>query len=303
MILVAGLTPAWQQTYRFTSLKLGEVNRAEEATACASGKVLNVGFAIQTLGGQCTVLSPCGGGSGGLLRHDCQSAKLPVEWVETTASTRVCTTILDEASGRTTELVENAGPLTPTELNDYAVEFRRWAKEASLIVISGSLTSGAPANFWADCLKEIRVPTILDLRGPELLACLASRPLIVKPNREELERTAGRPLLTDQDVREAMQSLFDQGAKWIVVTDGTRPIVALGPEGFLEVPTIRTETRNPIGCGDSLTAGLAVGIAGRKSLNAALGLGIAAAAANAETWLPARFEQARAKELADTIGS
>jgi len=41
VILVAGLTPAWQQILRFDDFRPGEVNRASEVQWCCSGKVLN----------------------------------------------------------------------------------------------------------------------------------------------------------------------------------------------------------------------------------------------------------------------
>ncbi len=46
MIVVAGLSPAWQQILSFDELRWGEVNRARSAHWCASGKVLNVGIAL-----------------------------------------------------------------------------------------------------------------------------------------------------------------------------------------------------------------------------------------------------------------
>ena len=49
MIVVAGLTPAWQSILRFTKLEMGEVNRAAEVLRCGSGKVLNVGLALAAL--------------------------------------------------------------------------------------------------------------------------------------------------------------------------------------------------------------------------------------------------------------
>ena len=51
MILVTGLTPAWQQIYLFDSFQTGEVNRAQQAWQCASGKNLNVGYALKQLSG------------------------------------------------------------------------------------------------------------------------------------------------------------------------------------------------------------------------------------------------------------
>ena len=51
MILAAGLTPAWQQIVEFDGFAVGQVNRARSVHWCASGKVLNVGIALQMYAG------------------------------------------------------------------------------------------------------------------------------------------------------------------------------------------------------------------------------------------------------------
>jgi hypothetical protein len=51
MIVVAGLTPAYQQIMVHDTLRPGEVNRARDVRWCASGKVLNVAVALARFGG------------------------------------------------------------------------------------------------------------------------------------------------------------------------------------------------------------------------------------------------------------
>ena len=117
LILSAGLTPAWQQILVFDQVRWGEVNRAREVAWCGSGKVLNAGMAVHRLGGPSLTLAPLGGSP--LVEIDREFADLgvPRRWIETRAATRVCTTILDRATGRITELVENGRPLNEDELS------------------------------------------------------------------------------------------------------------------------------------------------------------------------------------------
>ena len=61
MILVAGLTPAWQQVLRFERFTPGTVNRAAWVRWCASGKVLNAARAAHLLGGPVRALTVVGG--------------------------------------------------------------------------------------------------------------------------------------------------------------------------------------------------------------------------------------------------
>jgi 1-phosphofructokinase family hexose kinase len=287
MILAAGLTPAWQQILAFDHVQLGEVNRAQTAAWCASGKVLNVGNALNALGASAKTLCPIGGPSGDLIRSDFERLRIPVRWVPFRTNTRICTTILDESTGVTTELVENSAAVLESELEDYFAAFVEEVRSASLVVISGSLPNGAPSHFYRRMLESTKAPAVLDIRGAELEQALPLRPFVVKPNREELARTVNRSLSTEADLIEAMSEVRRRGAEWVVVSQGPSPLIALGPEGVLRIQPPTVKVRNPIGCGDCLAAGIAASLDKGLSMKQALENGVRAAAENATALLPA----------------
>ena len=129
---------------------------------------------------------------------------------------------------------------------------------------------------------------MLDIRGPELDAVLQKRPYLVKPNREELAKTVGRDLASGSDLVAAMSELRQRGAEWVVVSQGAGPLLALGPDGLIQIEIPKIDVCNPIGCGDCLAAGIAAGIDRNLSIYGSLVLGIRAAAENASVLLPAR---------------
>jgi len=289
VILAVGLTPAWQQILTFRSLALGEVNRADDVIGCASGKVLNVGCALHHLGVASHTLSPVGGHTGEQIRTDCAVLGLPATWIESRSSTRVCTTLLDRSSEQTTELVEDSAPLLNSELEAYRRAFVELIPQARMVVVSGSLPKGTPSDFFTTLLDGVTVPVMLDIRGPELLACLPRRPWLVKPNREELAATFDRPLATDDELLAAMHELRSRGAEHVVVSDGPHAVWSAGPNGVECTAPSEVEVVNPIGCGDCLTAGLAVAWSEGRPWRDTVQFGIAAAAENARHLLPARF--------------
>ena len=129
---------------------------------------------------------------------------------------------------------------------------------------------------------------MLDIRGLELDAALPMRPYVVKPNREELARTVGRDFTSEQDLVAAMSELRDRGAEWVVVSQGAGPLLAVGPDGLIQIEIPKIDVCNPIGCGDCLAAGIAAGIDRNLTMYESLKLGIRAAAENASVLLPAR---------------
>ncbi|OAI54389.1 hypothetical protein AYO47_02980 [Planctomyces sp. SCGC AG-212-M04] len=310
MILAAGLTPAWQYVLVFDRLRMGEVNRARESRWFASGKAVNVALAVRSLGAEGTLISLIGGASGAALAEDFESTGATAEWVTSSVPTRVCTTLIEAGIGQTTELVENSPAVTPQELARYTKTFAANALTADVIVLSGSLPTDTPRSFYRDLLTTASgspalksdggaARLIFDFRGPELLECLSFRPFLVKPNREELATTVGRSLDDDAALLAAMRELNRAGAKWVLVTHGGEQAWLTSAEETWQVgPPESVQLVNPIGCGDSVAAGIAVGLAEQRSVQECVSLGFGAAAANLERMECARFPDARARELA-----
>lgn len=291
MILTAGLTPAWQQVLVFDHFRTGAVNRAREAHWCASGKVLNTGVAVHLLGGSGLTLSPAGGSPLGDMDGDLEQLGVARRWIITDAATRVCTTVLDRATGSITELVENGRPLAAEELERYRQVFGQEVARADLALLMGSLPSGTPVAYYRALVEQARCPMILDFRGEGLLSVLDLKPLLVKPNREELAATLGRPPASDAELVAAMQSLNRRGAQWVLCTQDAGVVwITSERQVFRAYPVPLENLVNPIGCGDVLAAGIACAVLKGRDVLSAVPFGVAAAAANARHLLPGRFD-------------
>jgi 1-phosphofructokinase family hexose kinase len=294
VIVAAGLSPAWQQVAVLDRLEVGAVNRAMATYWCASGKVLNVAVALHHLSGErpgeALALSTLGGAAFEPIDHELAEMGLSRRWVRTVCPTRVCTTLVDRATGVATELVENAHPVSADELAVFEAAFAEAVRHAEGVVLTGSLPPGVAPEFFARLLKGVDCVVILDLRGPELLAALEARPTVVKPNRSELEQTLGRRLESDADLREATSSLMQRGARAVVVTAGAGNVwLAADGEVHRRPAPPAAEVVNPIGCGDCLAAGLAHGLAHGLDVSTALERGLQLAAENLKSLLPCDF--------------
>lgn len=306
MILTAGLSPAWQQILAFDGLVAGAVNRAQTAHWCASGKVLNTGRAVASLGGTGQVVCPRGGLTGQALQADIEAAGIDVSWIDTRTSTRVCTTLIDQSTDppTVTELVENATAISDADLLAFEMMYVSKLQQASVVILTGSLPDvvgqGPPTGLWQRMLSH-HIPTILDVRGAELMAALPGRPRLVKPNRDELAATLGRTLADESAVIAGMQELRTSGAEWVLITAGPQP--SLLTDGHIvwrfTPPGIRLV--NPIGCGDCLTAGIAVALADGVEMPEAVRFGMAASVENACQLLPAHLSLEAVRRRVDDI--
>jgi len=302
VILTAGLTPAWQQILVFDAFRVGEVNRAQQAVWCASGKVLNAGIAVHRLGGPSVTLAPLGGPAMQDITAEFESLGVPYRWVQTSSPTRVCTTILDRGGGTITELVENGRPLLPEELTEYRRAFAELAGRADAVVLIGSLPMGTPESFYRELLEQTSCPVVLDFRGSGLMSVLDLEPDVIKPNREELARTLDQPLDDDGQLLAAMRSLNELGARWVLITHGNGPVwLSSIRQAYRIQPPAIPDVVNPIASGDAMAATIAWGLRAGHAVVECVRLGVAAAAQNVRQLLPCRLEPARLESAAAAI--
>jgi 1-phosphofructokinase family hexose kinase len=301
VILAAGLTPAWQQVLVFDEFKVGHVNRARQAHWCASGKVLNVARALHHLGSPANALTLVGGNTGAAIQHDFTHLGIAARWIEAATPTRVCTTILDSIHHAATELVPEVATASTNELDAFQAAYAEEVANAAVVVLIGSLPVATPARYYRDLLRHTPGKAILDARGPELVEALAEKPFLVKPNREEVERTLGRELHDDHALFDAMRQLNGWGAEWVVITDGKNPIHASSGGQIYQLRPPPREVVNPIGCGDCMTAGIAWATAhGREPLEA-IRFGVAVAADKLGRLLPGLIDRGEAEALVPQI--
>ena len=303
MILSAGLTPAWQQMMVFRWFRPGEVNRASEVLWRAQGKVVNVGVAAHHLGGPSLTLATLGGPPLASIERQLAELGVPRRWIVTDSPTRICTTILDQSTGTMTELVENGRPLGQEELDEFCNVYAQEAARADVAVITGSLPSGVPASFYRELVERTPCRAVLDFRGEGLLHVLDLRPLVVKPNREELAQTVGQSLDDDRQLLDAMRSLNDRGARWVVVTQGAGPVWVTSASKTYRLQPLRCDAVvNPLGSGDAMAAAIAWSVRAGRSMVDAVRFGIAAAAENLRQLEVCRLDPAaverRAREVA-----
>ncbi|MFN0056236.1 MAG: 1-phosphofructokinase family hexose kinase [Planctomycetales bacterium] len=311
MILAAGLSPAWQQIVLLERFQVGEVNRARQVQWCGSGKVLNVALALRELsrlnrqegnpqghtGELSRAVALVGGQTGDAIQREFTRMDLSARWVTARQPTRVCTTILDQQNHTTTELVQNAGAIEAAELEAFRQAFVEEAATAEVVILTGSFPAGTPATFYRELIKQTCGRLLVDAQGEPLLESLAARPFLVKPNREELGRTLARPVDTLPRLHAAMRELNERGAAWVVVTEGKARVWISSASTLNSIEPPQAPVVNPIGCGDCLAAGIAVGLATGYDPPRALALGVAAAASNIQSLRPGQIDRTQVQCL------
>lgn len=287
MILVVGLSPAWQRTLVFDEIIPGKVNRVGQVSETASGKGVNVARVASILGGEVRLLTVAGGRRGRLLQTELKRQRFSARVVPVSAETRICQTLI--AGGRATELVEESGPLKSDEVKEVLRAAMAEIQRAELVILTGTVPPGCGDDFYAQLVGESRrrgVRVLIDAQKAQLQNALKQHPFLVKINRGELAAVTRV-----------------QGAQWAVITDGAKAVRMTdgSSKRALIIKPPRVKAENSIGSGDAMLAGIAVGLVQGKTMPAAVRLGVACGAANAMTMEPGFVRRADVQRLCWTL--
>jgi tagatose 6-phosphate kinase len=288
-ILCVGLTPCLQRTMRLKGLEVGQVNRAASVTVSSGGKPINVARALRALGESPRVTGFAGGDTGSAMVAFLRGLGLETDMVWTGQATRICTTLIDEATGSVTELVEEAPLPTPDEWAALDERISLLLSESDMMVLAGAPPPGSPSDIYARLAREARESgseVLIDSRGEALMRALPSAPLLAKMNDQELAETCRGSIDTTEGLRKEGRELIEIGAHWLLVTRGKMDAWLLNDTAAWRFTPPAVEVLNAVGSGDATMAGIAAGLRRGRPMPDAIRLGIACGSAAATTLTP-----------------
>jgi tagatose 6-phosphate kinase len=255
--VIVTVTPntALDVTYTVDGLVPDAVHRTRDVRRRAGGKGVNVARVLHALGADVRAIATAGGATGAAVAAELGAAGLPADLVPIAGETRRTTTVLSTVDGSVTLFNEPGPVLSGPEWTALAERVRR--REPEVLVCSGSLPPGAPPDGYAQLVTG--VTSILDTSGPALLAGLAGRPAVVKPNAEELCEVTG-----SDDPVAAAGELRRAGARAVVVSLGAEGLLAVTASGVWQATPSSVLHGNSTGAGDAVVAALALGLSRRE---------------------------------------
>lgn len=286
-ILTVSLNAAVDLSYVVESFGVGKINKVGEVTRQAGGKANNAARVLASLGQPVVATGFAGGRAGQFILDNLRSHGIATDYEPTEAENRTCTAVVDPVGHTLTEIRERGPVLTEADGDRFLSRFRRLLSGVDLVVISGSLPPGLPADFYARLVGEAwrthQIRCLVDAAGPVLEAVLPAQPYLVKPNLEELEEWAGTRLPHDRAVLAAAREMMERGPLVVAVSLGAQGLLVASPEGAWKAVPPRVEAVNTVGSGDSLVAGFAAGLALGLPAEEILRLAVGCGTANALT--------------------
>lgn len=287
MIVTVTLNPAVDKTLVIHAFRPGVTNRATVDRVEMGGKGINVARTLKRL--ECHVIAT---GLIGADAHEATTAMLAhdgidADFVPVVGETRVNLKVIDPLAAVETEINEPGFAVPADVIAMLAIKLRTLARKASVVVLSGSLPPGVPANLYAQLVSIARAEgahTLLDTAGAALAHGLAAGPDLAKPNRAEAEELVDAPIRSEESLVAAADRILAMGARSVVISLGPDGALSASLDsGFWRARPPAITARSTIGAGDAMVAALAYGLMRSLPPQDALRLATAASCAAAGT--------------------
>jgi tagatose 6-phosphate kinase len=286
MITTVTLNAAIDKTYYLDEFNIGQVKRVQSMRAVAGGKGINVARVIRQLGYKSFIIGFAGGHNGQFIRSALDIQSLRHEFVEVPGESRVNLNIIEHQMGTSTEILELGPTIEGPQITKFIEILKNAARQSKVVVLSGSLPPGLPVQFYKTLIEIIQQEgslAILDTSGEALNEGMKAKPFMIKPNEEELKVIAGQEINTEADLFNIVRGIMEQGIVCVAVSLGAKGSYVGYKGNIYRVHAPDIEAVNPVGCGDSFTAGFAVSLERGLSIEECLLTATAAGTANAMT--------------------
>jgi len=222
----------------------------------AGGRGINASRVLDSFGAQTVAVVTSGGENGNRFEKLLAKSGFPVKVVCISHNIRINFAITDR-QGLTVKLNELGPHITAAELADVEKAVESRLKSATWLMLCGSIPPGVSTDFYAKLIRvahKHKVKTLLDTDGEALVHGVEAGPTVVMPNQPEAERLLNRALITRQHFMDAAARIKAMGPDSVLLSLGSRGVVALDARHLLEALPPRIDALSPIGAGDALAA-------------------------------------------------
>ena len=284
MISTVTANPTIDKVYFVDDFKMGEVHRVNRTAKSAGGKGINVARVAKQLGEEVISMGFIGGAAGEFVKSETEKLGIVSSYTKICGETRTNANILN-ANGISGELLEIGPEVSEKEQRDFIEQYKERINESKIICISGSLPRGVSPQFYCELVKIAKSQNkcvIVDTSGDTVKEVLKEKPFMIKPNSDEIENLLGYAPKDDNDIKNALLFLTEQGVALPLITLGKNGASAMIENKFYRFLPPLVSVKNAVGSGDSTVSGIAVGIARGYCLLDAVKLGVASGTANTQ---------------------
>lgn len=269
--------------------KIGATHRVKDITYVPGGKGVNASRALLGLGYVAKVIGFIGGNTGKHILSIFDYEGIKYDVVTINGESRTCYNIVDTINNTQTEVLENGPQVTEEDIALLEAKILKYISENTIVCMGGSLPPGVPIDIYAKWINLIQNKggrVILDTSKDALREGIKAKPFAVKPNRAEVEAILNIKLDNLDNIKKALDYFADAGVELSVISMGKDGMYAYYKGTYYKITPPVLKALNAVGSGDSVVAGIALGLEQRLDMAETLRLGAAMGTANVLTLKP-----------------
>lgn len=263
MIYTITLNPAIDKAVTVENFKVDKVNRVSAMQLDPGGKGINVSKMISNLGGLSTAIMVAGGYNGKQLEQMLDEIKITYETIPVEGETRINVKMFDPVNQTFTDINEK-GPLVDGKIIEMIDRYlEKVLEEDDILILAGSIPAGAPADIyrrWCNMARIRGAKVILDAESEVLRQGVKGKPLIIKPNQEELESFFDVQFTKDEHVVYYSKRIIEMGVTYVIVSQGAEGVMIVAKDWEQKIPALKLKVKSTVGAGDSMVAAIAAGL-------------------------------------------
>ena len=297
MIYTLTLNPSIDYVVHLDKFISGITNRTSSEEYYIGGKGINVSCILNELGVSSTALGFTAGFVGEAIENGLRDMGIPSDFIRLKEGvSRINVKIRAESESE----INGQGPHISDQDIDRLVTRTDAIREGDTIVLAGSIPNTVSDDVYQKLLRRIEwrnVRIVVDATGKLLLNCLAFRPFLIKPNRQELSELFGMGSMTEQDIERCAKELMKKGARNVIVSLGGEGAILFAEDKNIYRSGVVKEEKvlNTVGSGDSMVAGFIAGYERTRDYAYALQLG--EACGNATAFSPGLAKREKINEM------
>lgn len=279
------LNPCIDKTIDIETMIYGGTNKIKSVQNDVSGKGINVSTVLHNFGITTRCLGFNYSEEARIVEKSLDDLEIPHDFVRVPGRLRTNIKIFEKNTQIMTEFNESGLSVPKEALTTLLNRIISCADKTSILTLSGSLPSGVPVNTYRNIIETVKTSgcrTILDTSGMALQEGIKAQPFMIKPNLQELKNAFAEDIKKGRAMDDIVKELLDQGIHYVCLSAGDRGAYLASKEKILYASPLDIVVRGVQGAGDSMVAGICMGLLKEKSDEEILACGIAAAGGSLE---------------------
>lgn len=282
MIYTITFNPALDYISNVKNFSVGQINRTQNEKILAGGKGLNVSIVLKNLGVENTAIAFIAGFTGEELERIIKQKEIKTNFIKVkNGITRINVKVTSDDSETA---INGNGPRIDVNDIEELMEKIKNIQSDDMVILSGNVPKCIDEDIYEKISKELSdrgIKFIIDASRKLLLESLKYKPLLIKPNKQELEETYNVKINTDEDIIFFGKKLQEKGAKNVLISLGEDgAILITESEDVYHAKAPKGKVVTTVGAGDSMVAGFVAGYIKDNNYIQALKLGVAAGSAS-----------------------